>query len=172
MFPKALVLIDFEKEWIDKTSEYYVGDISPTIKRVNQLIDFCRKKGYKIIFTVHIGGDSDKAFAPHSKNVQLIDSLHQKPKDIRIEKNKISPFFKTTLDKELKDTKQIVTCGILTNLCVRSFVQDTYDRDFDITIIKNCCVSFDKQTQDFTFKDLKTTREEIKFLNLKEFIAG
>ncbi|PIR58958.1 MAG: hypothetical protein COU69_02780 [Candidatus Pacebacteria bacterium CG10_big_fil_rev_8_21_14_0_10_56_10] len=37
------------------------------------------------------------------------------------------------------------------HLCVRSLVQDAYDRDFDIAVIKDCCVAFDQETHDFTF---------------------
>ena len=72
-------------------------------------------------------------------------------------------------EKELKGIKEIVICGILTNLCVRSLAQEAYDRDFQITIIKDCCVAFDAETHEFTLKDLKATREEIEFLNLNEF---
>jgi len=49
-------------------------------------------------------------------------------------------------------------------------VQDAYDRDFDITLLKDCCVAFDDATQEFTFKDLKATRPEIKLANINEFI--
>jgi len=167
---KALILVDFENEWIDKNSDYFVGDISAVIKRTNRLIDYCSSKGYKIIFTTHIEKDSEEAFAEDSENTKIISELHKKENDILIKKHKISPFYKTSLENELKGINEIVVAGILTNLCVRSVVQDAYDRDFSIIIIKDCCVSFDKQTQDFTFKDLKATRDEINFLNLDNFI--
>ncbi len=61
--------------------------------------------------------------------------------------------------------------GILTNLCVRSAVQDAYDRDFEIVVIQDCCKASNIETHRFTIKDLKATRGEIIFLNLKEFIA-
>jgi nicotinamidase-related amidase len=167
---KALVLVDFENEWIDKNSGYFVGNISAVINRTNKLIDFCRANGFKIIFTTHVEKGSGKEFAENSDNVKIISALHRKDSDVLIIKNKISPFYKTNLEKELKGIKEIVAAGILTNLCVRSLVQDAYDRDFAIKVIKDCCVAFGKQTQDFTFKDLKATREEIEFLNLDELI--
>ncbi len=167
---KALILVDLENEWIDKDSDYFVGDISELLKKTNKLVDYCRKKGYKIIFTTHIEKDSDTAFAEGSKDIEIIKELHKENSDILIKKNKISPFYKTNLEKELSKINKIVICGILTNLCVRSLVQDAYDRDFEITIIKDCCTAFDKETHEFTLKDLKSTREEIEILNLEEFI--
>ena len=168
---KALILVDFENEWIDKKSDYYVGNISDIIKKTNRLIDYCRAKGYKIIFIRHVEEDS-KAFAENSENTKIISKLHKTKQDKTVKKYKISPFYRTALEKELKGIKNIIVAGILTNLCVRSLVQDAYDRDFGIIVIKDCCVAMDKKTQDFTLKDLKSTREEITFPSLKEFTAS
>lgn len=170
MTSRALIIVDFEKEWIDKNSDYFVGDINELIKKTNKLIDFCRRNNYKIIFTTHIEKDSNKEFSENSKNVEIINEIAKQDPDVLIKKNKISPFYQTNLDNHLEGIDEIVICGLLTNLCVRSLAQDAYDRDFEITIIKDCCRSFDKETHDFTIKDLKATREEIEFLNLNEFI--
>lgn len=167
---KALILVDFENEWIDKNSDYYLGDISKVLQKTNRLIDFCRKKGYKIIFTTHVEKDSDSAFAPGSNKVKIINELHRQASDVLIVKNKISPFYKTALEQELKSIPTIVIAGLLTNLCVRSLAQDAYDRDFQIAIIKDCCRALDEETHRFTLKDLKATREEIEFFNLEEFL--
>ena len=166
---KALLLVDFEKEWINPDSEYYVGDISEEIEKVNKLIDFCREQGYKIIFTTHVEEDSEGAFMEGTENVEIISELHKEDSDVLITKNKISPFYETDLDDELEDIEEIVIAGILTNLCVRSAIHDAFDRYFDLTVIKDCCVSFDETTQEFTFDDLESTREEIEFLDLDEF---
>lgn len=170
MTNKALILVDFENEWIIENSPFFVWDISEIIIKVNKLIAFCRANDYKIIFTTHIEKGSEDSFAPNSKNIQIIDLVNKLDSDILIPKNKISPFFQTNLEENLKWIEEIVTCGILTNLCVRSLVQDAYDRDFEITVIKNCCKAFDNETQEFTFKDLKSTREEIEFVDLEEFL--
>ena len=167
---KALILVDFQNEWTNETSDYYVGNISDVIERNNNLIDYCRKNDYKIIFTQHVEKDSGDAFAPNSSNVEIISDIHKNENDRVITKNKISSFYQTILEKELEGVEEIVVTGILSNLCVRSLIQDAYDRNFDITVIKDCCVSFDEETQYFTFKDLKATREEITFVNFNEFI--
>lgn len=170
MDTKALLIVDWEKEWTDAKSDYFVGDLANATKKLNKLIAFCRAGGYKIIFIKHVESGSKNAFAENSRNVEFIDGLDIKKSDTVITKYKISPFFKTNLDAKLKGIRMVVVAGILTNLCVRSTVQDAYDRDFEIVVIKDCCKAFDDEAHRFTIKDLKATRDEIEFLNLKEFI--
>lgn len=167
MTKTALVLIDFQQEWINPESEYYIGDIQEVIAKVNYLIDHCRTRGYKIIFTKHREIGSLEYFWPET---QLIPTLKVEDTDTIIIKNKISPFYNTSLEKELDGIKQVIVCGILTNLCVRSFIQDAYDREFKITVIKDCCVAHTEEMQEFTFYDLAQTRDEIDFTDLKEFV--
>lgn len=167
MTQTALVLIDFQEEWTNPQSEYYLGDIQEVMAKVNYLIDHCRTREYKIIFTKHREIDSLDYFWPETK---FIPSLNGEETDTIIIKNKISPFYNTSLEKELDGIKHVIVCGILTNLCVRSFIQDAYDREFKITVIKDCCVAHTQELQEFTFYDLAQTREEIDFTDLKEFV--
>lgn len=170
---KTLIVIDYQKEWTQKDSEYCVGDISSEIKSLNELISFCRKKGIPIIFTTHIEPHSEKAFAKGTENTEIIDDVDYQETDILIKKNKISPFFKTELETKLKALKsdELIITGILTNLCVRSCVSDAYDRDYKITVITDTCVTFSDDIHDFTLKDLKETRPEITFKTVDEFMA-
>lgn len=172
MSSKALIIVDYQKEWTDASSDYFVGDISKAISNTNTLIDYCRNEGYRIIFVKHLESDSDDAFKEGTENSDLLDTINKKDTDSMITKYRISPFLNTTLEKVLEDIKEVVIVGILSNLCVRSTIHDAYDRDYDITVIKDCCVSFDDQTQVFTFKDIKATRPEIEFLNLNDFIKS
>ncbi|MDD2516028.1 MAG: cysteine hydrolase [Candidatus Gracilibacteria bacterium] len=169
---KALILVDLENEWISPDSDYYVGDISKSLDKINNLIDFCRNNGDKIIFVRHIERGSDSAFVENSRNVEIIESLHKLPQDSIISKYKISPFYETNLAEELAGIQEIIVGGILTNLCVRSLIQDAYDRDFVITVIKDCCITKSKEIQEFTFRDLRETRTEINFMDLFEFLQA
>ena len=58
MTETALVLIDFQSEWTNPESEYYVGDIQEVVGKVNYLIEHCRARGFKIIRTKHRENDS------------------------------------------------------------------------------------------------------------------
>ena len=115
--------------------------------------------GYKIVFTRHVDDDF---------NSELIDGLF-KEGDSLVVKNKVSSFYKTEMEEVLGEIDETVVCGILTNLCVRSFIEDAYDRDMNINVIKDCCATYDSKTHEFTFKDLKETRPEIEFFDLEKF---
>ena len=167
MTETALVLIDLQTEWTNPESEYYIADAQEVIAKTHYLIDHCRARGYKIIFTKHREIDSIDSFWPET---ELVPELKREEDDIIIIKNKISPFYNTSLEKELEGIGHVIVCGILTNLCVRSFIQDAYDREMRITVIKDCCAAHTAELQEFTFYDLAQTRDEIDFTNLKEFV--
>ncbi len=170
MSKRVLVLIDLENEWATKGSEYYIGELDGLIGRVNKLIDFCRRAGDKIIFVRHVELGSTGAFAAGTPGVELIKELHRQPDDGLITKHKVSSFYQTELAKELAGVKEVVAGGIMTNQCVRMFVEDAYDRELAITVVKDCCQTFDQATHDFTLRDLKATRPEVTIASLREFM--
>jgi len=164
----ALIVIDFQNAWTDDQSDYYVWNLKELITKTNYLINYARNMDYKIIFTKHIEQEWD--FAEHSVNSHIMDWIEKSDTDTVIQKHKISSFYKTNMEQELDWIENVVVCWILTNLCVRSFVQDAYDRDYKIVLIKDCCIAFDKKTHEFTLEDLKHTREEIDILELEAFL--
>jgi nicotinamidase-related amidase len=105
MQESALVLIDYQTEWRNPESEYYVGDLVDIVSKVNFLIDFCKARKYKIIFTKHVEPDAPEYF---SNTTQIIPELKLSEADVIIVKHKISPFYKTELDKELEGVKNVV----------------------------------------------------------------
>ena len=170
MLQKALVIIDLEKEWADKNSDYYLGDLKDYVEKINKLITQCRDQNYKIIFIKHVEKNPEDGFQENTENVEFLDNLNIDKKDTIITKNKISAFYQTDIEEKLKRIKEVVVCGALVNMCVRSFIEGAYDRDMDIKVIKDWCLGFEKEDLEFTFKDLKKTRGEIVFLNLDELI--
>lgn len=172
---KALLIVDYQNEWIDEESEYYVGDISEQIKAANKLIAFCRENDIPIIFTTHIEPESEKEFKKGTKAVEIIKDIDfDKEKDTIIEKNAISPFYDTELEDKLEelDADELIIAGILTNLCVRSAVSDAYDRGLEIKLISDACAAMSEDVQEFTLMDLEETRPEIEIMTADEFIEN
>lgn len=167
MHMQALVLIDFQNEWINPDSEYYVNDLSDLLSKTNSLVSFARSNGFKIIWTRHVEERGD-AFT--GENSFLISELDVLDSDVVVVKHKISPFYNTDMNDQLRDVDTVIICGILTNLCVRSMASDAYDRDFDVCIVSDCCVAFDEDIHNFTLSDLRSTREEIEIVTLSEVI--
>lgn len=170
---KGLLVVDFQEEWRKKDSEYYLGDFSKKINNAKKLIEFCRQKTIPVIFTRHIEPESEKEFAENSKSSRIISELTPRKQESIIVKNKISPFFKTDLEKELikLGIDELIICGIMTNLCVRSAVSDAYDRDFAINLVTDACVSDSNETDKFTFEDIKKTRPEVQLLTTAELLV-
>lgn len=164
-----LIVVDVQNEWRTEWSDYYVGDLADLVRNINTLIDACRQKGDTIIFIRHVEKDAEDAFAEDTERSALMDELHRDNADIVITKHKISPFYKTNLESLLEGSEQVTVCGILTNLCVRSLVNDLYDRDFNTVLVEDCCVAMDKETHEFTLEDIENTRPEIKIVTLDVF---
>lgn len=161
---KALILVDYQNEWRDKDSDYYIGKLDSVIGAAKKVLDRARAKRVKVIFTQHIEPSPTEAFKRGSENANIVKELEPLWNEKVIVKNVVSPFYGTGLDSYLKDNgvDEIVVAGIMTNLCVRSTVSDAYDRGMSITIVRDACASDSKQTDEFTLNDLSRTRPEIK----------
>lgn len=153
-----------------KDSPYYLNtDLSKETAKINELIALFRKNGDQVIFIRHIEDDED-AFEDVKSGSELIAELDVQEEDIVIKKYSISPFHNTDLSIILEVIEEIVVVGALINACVRSLVSDAYDRKFAITIITDCCVAMDKETHEFTIKDIQVIRPEIKVMSSDEYL--
>jgi nicotinamidase-related amidase len=171
--PPVLLIVDFQEEWRNKKSDYYLGDFKLKLRNASLLVDYFHRKKWPVIFTRHVEIGSATAFAEGTENTQIISDLMVDSSDRVLTKNKISPFYNTDLERILKEMKpdELVVAGIMTNLCVRSAVSDAYDRDYSITVVTDACVSESSRVDEFTFKDLKKTRPRVKFVKTKNFIS-
>ena len=163
----ALVLIGLQELWREKKSDYYLRNMDPLVERTAYLIQYAREMNYKIIFIKH--HETEGAFAPQDELSNIIEDLFPQEGDIVISKNKISSFYKTELEEHLKGIKNIVTAGIPTNLCVRMFVEEAYDRGFNLVLIEDICQTYNDKLQDFTLDDLNESRPDLDIVRLEQF---
>jgi nicotinamidase-related amidase len=143
--------------------------MDPLIERAAYLLQYAREMGYKIIFITH--HETDGLFSPENELSHIIDDLHPQDNDTLISKYKISSFYETNLAEELKGVKNIVVAGIPTNLCVRMFVEEAYDRGFNLVLIEDICQTYNDKLQDFTLDDLNESRPDLDIVRLDQFFA-
>lgn len=168
MSQTALVIINMQSARTDKKSDYYLGDLDLMIKKINYLLEFSRMMKYKIIFITH--HEKDWPFAQEHPDAMLIPKLDVHTEDTIIPKNKISAYYQTWLEKTLEGVENLVVCWVLTNLCVRMFVEESYDRGFRIALIEDLTKTFSSELQEMTLEDLATTRAELNIISLEKFI--
>jgi len=164
----ALVLIGLQELRRDKKSDYYLRNMDWLIERACYLIQYAREMNYKIIFIRHI--EKEWPFSDKDSLSEIIEDLCVQPEDVVIKKRKISCFYKTNLEEELAWIKNIVVAWIPTNLCVRMFVEEAYDREYNLALIEDICQTFDDKLQDFTLDDLNESRPDLDIVRLEKFL--
>ncbi len=180
---QALLVIDVQEEWRDPNSPLYLGsDFKELVKNVNDLVTLCRSKAIPVIWVKHIlrvDGSDRERFQPKdvsylvegSKNAEFMSDLKPLPSEPVLKKNRLSCFLGTNLDDLLKkmNIDELILCGIMTNGCVRTTTIDAYQRNFKVSLVKDCCGSGSKETDEFTFKDLQSLMFGAQILSLADF---
>jgi nicotinamidase-related amidase len=50
------------------------------------------------------------------------------------------------------------------------FVEEAYDREFNIAVIEDACQTYNDNLQDFTLNDLDESRPDLNIIRLEKFI--
>ncbi len=131
---------------------------------INALTDFARAHGYPVIW-VRQEFESDlsdamldmkrgniRMFVKGTRGSQILDELKREPSDFDIVKKRYSMFFETELDAliERLGIDHVVLAGVNTHACIRVAAIDSYQRDLDVTIVRECVASKDVQHHDVT----------------------
>lgn len=161
----ALLLIDFVNEIVDPDGKLagkgYASFVArhDTLARVSATIERARANGIPIVF-VRLGFSPDYRKCP--KNSPLFGraaefgalklgtwatDIHPRiaplADDIVLTKHRVSAFFGTTLDEQLRllGITHLIIGGVATDLAVESAARDAHDRDYRVTIASDLCAA-------------------------------
>ncbi len=72
---------------------------------------------------------------------EIHPALEQKPGDVQVVKNRVSPFYSTNLMAQLRaqGIERIYCSGVSTQAVVQATVRDGHDRDFEMVVLEDCC---------------------------------
>ena len=182
----ALLVIDMQGLFLDKSSHSYLPDAEDIVDNVRDLIDAYRRRSLPIIFTRHASKRSENAGAmgrwwgdvvrDGDKAGDIDPRFAPKKGEKVIRKTRYSAFVGTDMLQHLcaESVSSVVITGVMTHLCCESTARDAFMRDFDVFLIVDGTAS---KTEDLHVSSIKTltdgfaipvkTSEVIRWLKTK-----
>ncbi|MFV7789391.1 isochorismatase family protein [Aliarcobacter lanthieri] len=190
----ALVLIEYQNEWLDENSKLYKlmkdkKQFEESIKNSKEALEYARKIGMKVIHIPLILSDDYKEFGNGQYGLRAVipqvKTWQGKNKDFHKDfvpkKNEFivsgrlgaSGFAGSNLDAILKNNgiETLYMTGFATNVCVESTFREAHDKGYNSIVIDDATSSFTKEEKEFFIKNIVhhfganiSTKD---FLNLK-----
>jgi isochorismate hydrolase len=176
----ALLVIDMQ--------QYFLSLASPIIGNILSVIEACRYKDVRIIFSQHGHKDVSKdggmlaewwgdLIEYGSKEWELINSL--KPLDTEgvLDKNRYSVFHSTGLDESLKSRKidELIITGVMTNCCCETTARDAFVKDYRVFFVSDATATVNDELHIASLKNLAfgfayiiSTEQLCRYLSNKE----
>ncbi len=136
----ALLVLDMQKYFLDKSSHAYIPSASAIIPKVKNLVEAFINNNLPVFLTRHIDTKNNKS----SMNIwwknlineedvlsEIIPELNY-PKVNIIKKSQYDAFYQTPLEALLKEKgiKQVVISGVMTHLCCETTARSAFMRGF------------------------------------------
>ncbi|MGH6924360.1 MAG: cysteine hydrolase family protein [Propylenella sp.] len=87
----------------------------------------------------------------------IIDELKPKAGEPIVDKPGKGAFYATDLSEILKSRgiKQMIVCGVTTEVCVNTTVREANDRGYDCLVLEDCVASYFPEFQDYALRMIK-----------------
>ena len=88
----------------------------------------------------------------------IVEDLSFGADDVVIAKRRYSGFFQTDLDLHLRerDIRHVIVTGVVTNICVRSTVNDAFFLGYDVYVPRECVMATSPEHQETHLYDIDT----------------
>ncbi|MGE8205505.1 cysteine hydrolase family protein [Heyndrickxia sp. NPDC080065] len=174
---KALILIDYTNDFVDKDGALTCGEPGQLIEGVisNITCSFIENNDL-VVFAIDLHKRNDKfhpeskLFPPHNIENTRGRELFGKVKEIYeknkhkenvywMDKTRYSAFAGTNLDIKLRERRisEIHLVGVCTDICVLHTAVDAYNKGFQITVYKDGVASFNQAGHLWTLDHFKHT---------------
>jgi len=141
----ALLVIDMQKFFLDPKSPSFTEGGLAIIKRCAELISSFRRAKRPVIFTRHVHKSPDldgglttlwwkENCIEGTEESEIHDALKPLPNEKVVFKHRYNAFYNTDLEIVLRclNIRDLVICGIMTNVCCESTARDAFMRDFRV----------------------------------------
>jgi nicotinamidase-related amidase len=78
---------------------------------------------------------------------EIHPDLEQKVGDVQVVKHRVSPFYSTTLEAQLRanNVQRIYCSGVSTQAVVQATTRDAHDRDYEVILLEDACAAHSAQ---------------------------
>jgi nicotinamidase-related amidase len=78
---------------------------------------------------------------------EIHPALEQRAGDVQVVKHRVSPFYSTTLEAQLRagGYTRIVCSGVSTQAVVQATVRDAHDRDYAVVVLEDACCAHNEE---------------------------
>lgn len=158
--------------------------VDVVMANISLAVTRAREAGVPVIFTRHVfrPGYADRGLqqarhAPDggglvagSWDAEIVDGLGFRDGDLVVDKVRLDAFQWTSLDPLLRGlgTAELVVCGAATNFCVDSTVRSAVMRDYQVTVLEDCCAGFTARLHAIGIEVMR----ECGFAQMKSIVAG
>jgi len=179
----ALLVIDMQRHFCDPESSFFVPHSDQLAKKLRTLVDAFHKKNRPVIFTRHIDSNQkdnlmlrwwSEKIKKENPMSEIAEILKPSQGTIVV-KHQYDGFLNTDLEKILhsKGIRQVVICGVLTNLCCETTARSAFMRGFEVYFVKDGTATFSHTMHDasllnlsYGFAVLTTIQDVVKAFDL------
>ena len=93
-------------------------------------------------------------------DADVVDDLGCGPEDLVVDKVRFDAFQWTSLEPLLRGlgVRELVVCGVVTNLCVETTVRSAFMRDYPVTLLADCCAAKTRRLHELSVEVLTAYR--------------
>lgn len=174
----AVVLIEFQNDFCKENGALHelVKDElvrQDTVANAVQLAAQAREKGCLLVFCPFIydaqwvdekcvcglisRAGEGRAFQPGGWGVEWIEEMRQAAGEPVLEgKHALSGFTNTQLDEILQrhGIRNVITAGLLSNVCVEATARSAYDRGYNVRVIRNATAASSQANQEYVEREI------------------
>jgi ureidoacrylate peracid hydrolase len=161
----ALLVVDMLNDFFEEGGAMVLPGGKVLYEPVGKIIDVAHAKGMPVFWLNQWLREDDSLFktrVPHcivnTWGAKIVDALPSHPEDIIIPKRRYSGFFQTSLDLFLRERniKHVIVVGVVTNICVRSTVNDAFFLGYDVVVPRDCVQATSPEHQETHLYDIDT----------------
>ena len=161
----ALLVVDMVNDFFEEGGKMVLPGGKVLYAPLKRLIDVAHKKGLPVFYLNQWLREDDSLFhkrVPHcivgTWGAEIVDALPVQPADIVVHKRRYSGFFQTSLDLSLRERsiKNVIVVGVVTNICVRSTVNDAYFLGYKVLVPRDCVAATSSEHQETHLYDIDT----------------